>query len=124
MKRRATSIIAFLLNAFLALSGCQPCCAQATQPALKFIGVWRQPVESFDKWKVRGVNTMFGAVYGPDQQVKTAAAYVAAAHAKKLTVVDADSRSETLSMDRQRNIPSLRSRVYVARVRPSRLQHW
>lgn len=47
------------------------------------IGVWFQPVSSFPKWKIRGVNTMFGPEVG-NPPTMTEAQYVAQAKDFKL----------------------------------------
>lgn len=45
------------------------------------IFAFQQPVSSFSKWRSRGINTLVNCVSGPDQDVPTDAAYIAAAKA-------------------------------------------
>jgi hypothetical protein len=47
-----------------ALASTQATTAPTTAPTL-VIGSWMQPIESFAKWRARGVNTLIGAANGP-----------------------------------------------------------
>lgn len=51
------------------------------------IPVFQQPAESFAKWQADGFNAVINPVWGPDQQCKTGAEVVAAAHARGLYTI-------------------------------------
>ena len=57
------------------------------QPPKVMIGVWYQPVSSFDTWKARGINTMVGIVIDPAIPPED---YVKAAHEAGFYVIGKD----------------------------------